>query len=438
MASHSQLKYGARLINSYLGNNATISCCEVLNSLIYPSHEQHHNNSFLCASLLMGQSNMAAGATVGSNHNSRGADGEIIAGRGFWPGLCVSLKHNSKFATFSILAKGNFPAELNIKIPFSLIINDSTNNELRIIPAYWFLYNFYALQRNEWKYQDRDARTNKELHLEYNSLAPDSVNEIFEALKLISLFTGRAYYKSMDEIVKDDDLCIKKGQSLLDASDTVVDKLEILATGFENSQRKVVLLKVRKAYKAFKTMIRYYSMGHIIKQLVLVNDETFTDFIKSLPAKTERKNWLNIGGQLILESEVNLLLDSIRSGKYKSWDQVHGVYQYQGLLYEKQLLGHAIACLFELDGFTKKTIDSHVIKLLISGYVKTNEWIFEGIVSSREKDMKNPFRQMVYDNPKEMEAVLGKVAENSFIKQKDKERKQLKKQIDFLLKKKNN
>jgi carbonic anhydrase/acetyltransferase-like protein (isoleucine patch superfamily) len=36
MASHSQLKYGARLINSYLGNNATISCCEVLNSLIYP------------------------------------------------------------------------------------------------------------------------------------------------------------------------------------------------------------------------------------------------------------------------------------------------------------------------------------------------------------------------------------------------------------------
>ena len=97
-ASHSQLKYGARLINSYLGNNSTISCCEVLNSLIFPAHEQHHNNSFLCASMLLGQSNIAAGATIGSNHNSRGADGEIIAGRGFWPGLCVSLKHNSRFA----------------------------------------------------------------------------------------------------------------------------------------------------------------------------------------------------------------------------------------------------------------------------------------------------------------------------------------------------
>ena len=102
LASHSQLKYGARLINSYLGDNSTISCCEVLNSLIFPAHEQHHNNSFLmCIAYVMGQSNMAAGATIGSNHNSRGADGEIVAGRGFWPGLCVSLKHNSKFASFT-------------------------------------------------------------------------------------------------------------------------------------------------------------------------------------------------------------------------------------------------------------------------------------------------------------------------------------------------
>ncbi len=36
MAAHSQLKYGARLINSYLGNNSTISCCEVLNTLNFP------------------------------------------------------------------------------------------------------------------------------------------------------------------------------------------------------------------------------------------------------------------------------------------------------------------------------------------------------------------------------------------------------------------
>ena len=66
-----QLKYGARLLNSILGDNSTVSCCELLNNLIFPFHEQHHNSSFLIATTVMGQSNIAAGATIGSNHNSR-------------------------------------------------------------------------------------------------------------------------------------------------------------------------------------------------------------------------------------------------------------------------------------------------------------------------------------------------------------------------------
>ncbi|HMC98855.1 MAG TPA: DUF4954 family protein, partial [Ferruginibacter sp.] len=185
MASHSQLKYGARLINSYLGNNSTISCCEVLNSLIFPAHEQHHNNSFLCAATIMGQSNMAAGATIGSNHNSRSPDGEIVAGRGFWPGLCVSLKHNSKFASYCIIAKGDFPNEMNIPIPFSLVSYDVAHNKINIMSAYWFMYNMYALTRNARKYVDRDRRTEKIQHIEYDFLAPDTVNEMFDALKIL-------------------------------------------------------------------------------------------------------------------------------------------------------------------------------------------------------------------------------------------------------------
>jgi hypothetical protein len=198
MASHSQLKYGARLINSYLGNNATISCCEVLNSLIFPAHEQHHNNSFLCAALVMGQSNMAAGATVGSNHNSRGADGELIAGRGFWPGLCVSLKHNSRFASFNILAKGDYPAELDIPLPFSLISNQVYQNRLVVMPAYWFLYNMYALARNAWKYKDRDKRTEKIQLLEFDYLAPDTIFEVYRAIGILETETGKSYLQQRE------------------------------------------------------------------------------------------------------------------------------------------------------------------------------------------------------------------------------------------------
>ncbi|MGH2648762.1 MAG: DUF4954 family protein, partial [Ginsengibacter sp.] len=236
MASHSQLKYGARLINSYLGNNSTISCCEVLNSLIFPAHEQHHNNSFLCASLVMGQSNIAAGATIGSNHNSRSADGEIIAGRGFWPGLCVSLKHNSKFASFTILSKADFPYELNISLPFSLVSNDVTNNKLVVMPGYWFIYNMYALARNTWKYHDRDRRTEKIQQIEYDYLAPDTVNEMFDTIKLLSGLKAD-----------------KNGK--------------YFAKGFENSQRLTEIVRVPQVIDLFTELITWYGVIQLVEHL---------------------------------------------------------------------------------------------------------------------------------------------------------------------------
>jgi hypothetical protein len=433
MASHSQLKYGARLINSYLGNNATISCCEVLNSLIYPFHEQHHNNSFLCASLVMGQSNVAAGATIGSNHNSRGADGELIAGRGFWPGLCVSLKHNSKFASFSLLAKGDFPFELNIPIPFALVINDPTANELRIIPAYWFRYNFYALQRNEWKYKDRDARITKELLLEHRSLAPDTVNEIFNALELMALFTGRAYYGSKEQKIPADDVCTKSGYRLLEKQDEIVDGLEILAEGFENSKRKVVLIKVRQAYAAYVEMIRYYALGEIVQALQHQSEPVSS--LNQLTSSAKREQWMNVGGQLMPSSVFSILLDRIRLTKIKSWDGVHAYYMDAAADYNEQVLHHAMACLMEIEGIKKRSLTEEKLEQLLDQHVQMTEKVYEGIIASREKDMSNPFRQMVFEDEEEQVAVIGKLSDNSFIKQKDVERKELKRAVETIKKK---
>jgi hypothetical protein len=432
MASHSQLKYGARLINSYLGNNATISCCEVLNSLIYPFHEQHHNNSFLCASLLMGQTNVAAGATIGSNHNSRGADVELIAGRGFWPGLCVSLKHNSRFASFTLLAKGDFPFELNIPVPFSLVINDPTSNELRILPAYWFQYNYYALQRNEWKYKDRDARKVKELSLEYNSLAPDSVNEIFDALHYLRLFTGKAYFRQAGKSIPADETCIQKGEELLGAGDSSVDELEVLADGFENSKRKVVVLKARKAYEAYKEMVRYYALGHLVGRLCDEKDALSLETINGWLTKSRRDEWVNLGGQLMPATRFKELLQKVRKGKISSWDNLHQQYAQAAIDFDDFVLYHAIASLLEIDNLKKKDFVTDRMPDFIHEYVAINEKVYKGIVQSRKKDMTNPFRKMVYDNDAEQEAVVGKLNDNAFIRLKDQERKALKRNVQQL------
>ncbi len=433
MASHSQLKYGARLINSYLGNNATISCCEVLNSLIFPAHEQHHNNSFLCAALVMGQSNIAAGATIGSNHNSRGADGEIILGRGFWPGLCVSLKHNSIFASFAILTKGDYPAEMNIPIPFSLISNDVTNDQLTIMPGYWFLYNMYALARNSWKYGDRDKRTEKIQLLEYDILAPDSVNEMFTSLEMLELFTGKAYQRK-EKINIESSEAVKIGKQLLETANSKVNELEILAEGFENSKRKSVLVKVLPAYQVFRELIQYYGIVQLMQHIKENDLRSIESLRKVVPSGNIRKPWLNIGGQLMLETDVTVLKDKLKSGKISSWDGVHDFYIAQGEKYKLQKRDHAIASLAEISGINLKKIDNHQFISLLNSAIATKEWITKGIYDSRAKDYNSPWRKMVYESIPEMNRVIGKLEDNGFIKAQMEELEAFKKEVAQLKK----
>jgi hypothetical protein len=416
MASHSQLKYGARLINSYLGNNATISCCEVLNSLIFPFHEQHHNNSFLCAALVMGQSNMAAGATIGSNHNSRANDGELIAGRGFWPGLCVSLKHNSRFASFNIVAKGNYDHELDIPLPFSLVSQDLRRDQLQVMPAYWFLYNLYGLCRNQWKYSRRDLRTEKEQHLENSFLAPDSVNEMMDALPLIERAVGRAQLlKSSDKKAKDPEACRETGRLMLENDDTSVDALEVVVEGFENGRRRTVLLKVRKAWKAYRTMVRLYALENIFRTLLSQKPKGFKATSAGIPFTKGREAWLNVGGQLIPEKEFARLRQRIGAGRIRDWQGVHAFYLQQAVAYPAQRVRHAMACLSELDGVSRRRMDSATLKSWAAQMKESHEWIREGILQSRSKDYANPFRKMAYVSKEEMEKVMGSLRDNAFV-----------------------
>jgi len=428
MASHSQLKYGARLINSYLGNNSTISCCEVLNSLIFPAHEQHHNNSFLCAALIMGQSNMAAGATIGSNHNSRGADGEIIAGRGFWPGLCVSLKHNSRFASFTLIAKGNYMSEMDIPFPFSLILNDEQHNCLKIMTGYWFLHNMYALARNSWKHMDRDKRTDKTQLIEYDYLAPDSVEEMIHAMELMEVAVGKAWYAG-NGTGSD---YRQKGRDLLLNNIEEVSHLKIYAEKVENSSRKTELLKVHKSYPLFRELINLYAVRNILSYLKTHTDASFAS-LQTIANTAERGPWCNVGGQLMPASTLQLLKDNIRNGKINSWDQLHENYRQIGEQYPLDKLQHAIGAILFIQ--ERKDFTPAYLKESLLSSVATQELITDNIYRSREKDYQNPFRKMTYENSAEMDIVTGKLESNSFIQQTIADLKSYKESVSALINK---
>lgn len=402
--NNSSLKYGARLINSILGENSTISCCEVLNSLLYPSHEQHHNNSFLIAGTILGQSNIAAGATLGSNHTSRSNDGEMIAGRGFWAGLSASIKHNSKFATFILLAKANYRNSLNITLPFSLVSNNDKYDRLEVMPAYWWLHNMYALERNTWKFKHRDTRKVIGQPFEYNYLAPDSVSEILEGIRLLEYWTGK---KISGGLATEYDM-IRIGNEYL--ANNQLNELIVKNSGLEDSNRDVLIRKPQIAWQAYRDMIIYYAFQSFIE--LAENNGTNASLFESLTASCVNDLWINMGGQLIPERELEKLKTGIKKGRLKTWEAIHQEYNNIGKSYVFEKACFAKAALEQI---TKRTVNAELIEELIPQVLQIADYVKEQTLKARQKDYALASRKMMYENEKEMFAVLGNPKDNDFL-----------------------
>ena len=413
MGRNSNLKYGARLIHSVLGDNSTVSCCEILNNLIFPVHEQHHNNSFLIASLIQGMSNMAAAATIGSNHNSRANDGEIRAKRGFWPGLAVSLKHSSTFASFVIIAKGEYPSELSIQLPFSLVNNNVNKNRLEVMPAYFWMHNLYALERNSWKTKNRDKRKNKVQRIEADYLAPDTAEEIIHALSFIEGWLYESGYSSSDTVNLDH------------------SKIRLIhCRQFENSKRGQVIVKPYEAVTAYRQMLRYYAVKTIaaflderpelnfngLKNLFYINDssdgkESGCSILNCFENRV--KEWVNIGGQITPAFRVDKLRKEIGENKYTRWEEIHNIYDLWDKEYAEDKCRHAWAVLCFL---RNSEINESVFNEELDAVLEIRRWIEAQIFESRAKDYKNQYKLQTYRNKAEMEQVLGKIDENPFIR----------------------
>lgn len=416
LGNNANLKYGARLIQSFLGDNSTVSCCEILNNLIFPAHEQHHNNSFLIAALVMGQSNIAAGATIGSNHNSRAADGEIQAGRGFWPGLCTTLKHSSRFASFVLLAKGNYPAELDIPLPFALVADDVKKRRLLVMPAYWWMYNMYALARNTWKYKARDKRKTKAQHIEFDALAPDTTEEIFHALGLLEIWTAKAHLRARGESVceKDDGTLARIGRQLLRGPEEQLAGLKIRGEGLENSRRKPVINKVWHGYRAYREMLHYYAVKNVLEHLQEHPQATVASLNESLAGPRQRP-WVNLGGQLVFAKDLEALLADIKSDKLNTWPKIHDEYDRLWRAYPLAKQRHAFATLLTLLETDALTSEQWIA--VLDEAVRIQEYICDQVYLARKKDYENRFRQATFRNAAEMESVVGVAQENSFVKQ---------------------
>ena len=411
-----QLKYGARLLNSVLGDNSTVSCCEILNNLIFPFHEQHHNSSFLIASTVCGQSNIASGATIGSNHNSRSPDGEMVAGRGFWPGLCSDFKHNSRFACFTLISKGSYQNELNITYPFSLVCSCEPNKPVTIIPAFSFMYNMYAIARNKSKFQKRDRRAVKVQHIETDPLAPDSIQEVMDSLeRLIELTSEHLLSSGFGPSAAAGDRAgrLQAAKDFLhqnpDADITLSDP---------RCQRKFgsVIKKPVQAYKEYRKVAKYFAVQSLMEYCAergarTLRRETLGE-IKKLPLFTR---WHNVGGQMIPEEKVLELFGLIKSRRIEDWEQVHLFYDECFAAYTDCKAAYSVHILEYLysgsiGDFTREMFDD-----ILADVTAVSTEMYKLTLISRMKDYDDDFRLITFRNAREMAAVVGTFSENEFL-----------------------
>ena len=431
------LKYGARLLNSILGDNSTVSCCELLNNLIFPFHEQHHNSSFLIASTIQGQSNIASAATLGSNHNSRSPDGEMIAGRGFWPGLCSDFKYDSYFASFVLVAKGSYQQELNIIYPFSLLAPSNEGDcSVHIIPGYWFLYNMFAIVRNKYKFLARDNRVVKVQHIETNPFAPDTIQEVKAAMARIVELTGRyltlpeelsdkmtpvnsepellSEYRAKAFSAKNEGELCKIAKEYLSLPDT---SSFLLSDDRCQKRYGAVIYKAKSGYAEYRRIIKYFAVESLIewakKESQPILSLSDIKNICSLPLYTE---WVNAGGQMIPTKKIEELFSLIKNGAIINWSQVHKFYDECQKSYVYYKARYALYLLSFLYGLEPEEFTPYIYKdiTIETAYMSMN--MLESSISSREKDFTDFFRTITFRNKEEMEAVLGTIKDSKFLK----------------------
>ena len=132
-------------------------------------------------------------------------------------------------------------------------------------------------------------------------------------------------------------------------------------------------------------------------------------------AGERKKNWVNLGGQLIPAEDIEELKADIKSGTINTWDAVHQRCDQLWERYPLEKQRHAFATLLRLLGADALTPD--LWNAALDEVVRIQQYVRDQVYATRKKDYDNPFRRTTFATPAETEAVMGTAEDNSFVKQ---------------------
>lgn len=278
----------------------------------------------------------------------------------------------------------------------------------------------YAIARNTSKYQKRDKRLRKIQNIEFETFAPDTMEEVIAGRKLLEVWTAKAYLRSKGENPEQEYYTLRDlGHKLLNGDKAVVKALEVLGEEMEKSHRKVVILKPYEAYHAYGDMIIYYAVKNLVYYMEIHPKETFEQMCKHL-TNVRQREWVNLGGQLVTEDDIEKLIDDICNGTLDSWDDIHKRYDDLWTKYQTDKLLHCYQALrFIYDKCPSLT--KEIFTDALNRGEKVLQYVCDQVYESRKKDYENVIRNSTFRSAAERDAVNGKLEDNSFVKQIKKE-----------------
>jgi len=148
----------ARVSNSIIGPDASLSGGECHHCILGPFIGFHHHSLLIASLWPLGRGNIGYGAMIGANHTGRVNDQECWIGEGVFFGLGSAIKFpfNIMASPYSIIASSTICLPQKISFPFSLIMTNTDNSMNNIIKPGWILTsNPYMIRRSLTKFRKR-------------------------------------------------------------------------------------------------------------------------------------------------------------------------------------------------------------------------------------------------------------------------------------------
>ncbi|KAL7566105.1 hypothetical protein ACA910_003880 [Epithemia clementina (nom. ined.)] len=177
-----------------LGPDVALGSGEVQCSVVGPNTAAHHQSLLIGMLWLHGRGNVGYGANVGSNHTGRAPDQEAWSGEGVFWGLSNVLVYplNLLDSPYSIVAAGTKLTPQVVSMPFSLFVNDNSNNNgCEVVPGWILNTSAYTVARCIQKWQTRRCAKR---HYYYTGWPMIDRRDMLELV-----FQARAILRSLDQ-----------------------------------------------------------------------------------------------------------------------------------------------------------------------------------------------------------------------------------------------